>query len=278
MVRLFYLLIAFVVVLSGLVGGASPVMAAQPDCGVVEKRLGTCVGGTANDREVDLTGRIHRHRPGKGSSPGRPGTGTEGASAGRPLSDDELETLAEDLCLTSIGCDNRVSGTEGQPVEPEPGDDAVAVTIADLARFLPAVAGLHAEPDEWAVVGVPANFWVDVTPVTVAGELLGQPADVRFTPQAYRFDYGDGTVRTTAEAGRSWAALGQEELTATSTSHVYEGRGDLRAGVTVVWSAEYRFAVGPWTAVAGAVSGATPPRRVLVVVERTALTAVTTRG
>jgi hypothetical protein len=46
----------------------------------------------------------------------------------------------------------------------------------------------------------------------------------------------------------------------------------------VVWSAEYRFAGGPWTAVAGAVSGATPPQRVLVVVERTALTTVTTPG
>ena len=239
---------------------------------------GPSVRGSTDGTEVDVTGRLHRHRPGNGASPGRPATGTGGASSGRPLSDDELETLAEDLCLTSVGCDDRVSGTEGRPLDPEPGDEAVAVTIADLARFLPAVAGLHAEPDEWAVVGVPANFWVDVTPVTVVGELLGQPADVRFTPQAYRFDYGDGTVRTAAEAGRSWAALGQEELTATPTSHVYEDRGDLRATVTVVWSAEYRFADGPWTAVAGAVSGATPPQRVLVVVERTALTAVTTRG
>ena len=42
--------------------------------------------------------------------------------------------------------------------------------------------------------------------------------------------------------------------------------------MTVVYSAEYRFAGGPWIAVTGAVSGTTPPQRVLVVVERTALT------
>jgi hypothetical protein len=42
--------------------------------------------------------------------------------------------------------------------------------------------------------------------------------------------------------------------------------------VTVVYSAQYRVAGGPWVAVVGAVAGTTPPQRVLVVVERTALT------
>ena len=119
---------------------------------------------------------------------------------------------------------------------------------------------------------MPANFWVEATPATVAGELLGQAAEVRFTPQAYRFDYGDGASRSTATAGASWAALGQEELTKTPTSHVYRSRGDVQARVTVVYSAQYRVAGGPWIGVAGAVSGTAPPQRVLVVVERTALT------
>ncbi len=144
--------------------------------------------------------------------------------------------------------------------------------IDDVARFLPAVATMHAEPDGWAVVGVPANFWVDVKAMTVAGELLGEAAEVRFTPQAYQFAYGDGTTRTTTTPGASWADLGQEELTKTSTSRVYGARADRQATVTVIYSAEYRFAGGPWIGVAGAVSGTTPPHRVLVVVERTALT------
>lgn len=157
---------------------------------------------------------------------------------------------------------------------PEEGADVPArvVMIDDVARFLPAVATLRSEPDGWAVVGVPANFWVDVKAVTVAGELLGEEAEVRFTPEAYRFDYGDGTTRATATPGASWADLGQEELTKTATSHVYSDRAEREASVTVLYSAEYRFAGGPWIAVAGAVSGTTPPQRVLVVVERTALT------
>jgi hypothetical protein len=113
---------------------------------------------------------------------------------------------------------------------------------------------------------------VDVAAVTVDGSLLGETAQVRFTPRAYRFSYGDGATRTAATAGDSWARLGQQELTETPTSHIYTVRGDRRAAVTVVYSAEYRFAGGPWVAVAGAVSGTTPQQRVLVVVERTALT------
>jgi hypothetical protein len=159
------------------------------------------------------------------------------------------------------------------PADPAPGaEPAPVVTISDLARFLPVTAALHAEPDGWAVVGVPANFWADAAAATVPGELLDQPARVRFTPQAYRFDYGDGSSRTAATAGSSWAALGQEELTKTPTSHVYRARGSVRAQVTVVYSAQYRFAGGPWIGVVGAVIGTTPPQRVLVVVERTALT------
>jgi len=149
------------------------------------------------------------------------------------------------------------------------------VLPADLAAGaeLVATAGLHAEPDGWAVVGVPANFWVDVAPVTVSGPLLGGTAEVRFTPRAYRFDYGDGSVGTSGSPGASWAALGQDELTATSTGHIYRARGAVEAAVTVVYSAEYRFGGGAWIGVAGAVSGTTPPQRELVVVERTALTA-----
>jgi hypothetical protein len=194
------------------------------------------------------------------------------------LTDAELQALLDEICLGNGVCDvrdgallnPRVPVEPGEPAAPE--DQAAVVTIADLARFLPATAELHAEPNGWAVVGVPANLWVEVSAMTVSGALLDETAQVRFTPQAYRFDYGDGTSRSTSSPGASWSALGQEELTETPTGHVYTSRGDRSATVTVVYSAQYRFAAGPWTAVAGAVSGTTPPQRVLVVVERTALT------
>ena len=164
--------------------------------------------------------------------------------------------------------------TDDQTAKPAAkGAPARVVTIDDLARFLPATARLRSEPDGWAVTGVPANFWVDVAPVTVDGELLGGPAQVRFTPQLYRWDYGDGTSRTTGAGGSSWAALGQQELTFTATSHDYSTRGTVDPSVTVVYSAAYRVGGGDWQAVAGAVTGTTPPVRTLVVHEATALTA-----
>ena len=166
-------------------------------------------------------------------------------------------------------------GRTGDGPDPEPapeGAPARVVTIDDLARFLPADVELHAEPDGWAVVGVPANFWTRVQPVVVDGELLGEAAAVRFTPRLYRWDYGDGTSRTSATGGSSWADAGLEELAATPTSHVYRAEADVRAAVTVYWSAEYRFAGGPWIAVAGAVAGEAPTVELLVVRERTVLT------
>ncbi len=163
----------------------------------------------------------------------------------------------------------------GSTPEAPAADGAAArvITIEDVARFLPAAVALHAEPDGWAVIGVPANFWTVVRPVEVEAALLGEQASVRFTPQLYRWVYGDGSSRTTRSGGASWAGSGQEELTATPTSHVYRERAAADASVTVVWSAEYRFADGDWTPIAGAVADSSPAVRMLVVRERTVLTA-----
>ncbi|MGT2425207.1 hypothetical protein [Amnibacterium kyonggiense] len=200
---------------------------------------------------------------------------------GRVLTDDEVRTVVDAICFVDLDCSVRSAAALNPVLEPDgpvdPADDdegrpAAAITMSDLARFLPASAALHAEPEGWAVVGVPANFWVDVRAVTVRAALLGDSAEVRFTPQAYRFDYGDDATRTTGEPGASWSDLRQQELTATPTGHVYRTRGDVRAAATVVYSGEYRFADGPWTRVAGAVAAGTPPQRMLVVAERTALT------
>jgi hypothetical protein len=146
------------------------------------------------------------------------------------------------------------------------------VTAQDVAHFLAVAGTMHAEPDGWAVVGVPANYWIDVEPFTVDGVLLGEAAQVRFTPLAYVWDYGDGSGRTTATGGASWRALGQEELTATPTSHVYATTGSRTVRVTVAFAAEYRLGAGDWSAVVGEVTAAAPPVPVRVVVERTLLT------
>jgi hypothetical protein len=257
-----------------LLADAVPASAAQSPCSPSDQRAGICTSGSSDGSGVTVVGTIDREHHGSGQGIGGGGTGQR-----HTLTDAELLALLDELCVGDGHCDVRTGGALNPLLPPgTPGAAAAAgtapavITITDLARFLPANATLHAEPSGWAVVGVPANFWVDVTAVTVDGSLLGDTAQVRFTPRAYRFAYGDGATRTAGTAGASWATLGQAELTATLTSHVYRARGDRRASVTVVYSAEYRFAGGPWVAVAGAVSGTTPQQRVLVVVEKTALT------
>ena len=275
MVRRVNLLIsalAFVLFLVS-VSSASYAVNSITSCTALDRRLGICTSGTSDGTGVDVTGTIDQSDDGNGSS-----TGTGRGGSGHPLTDTEILALLNEACYGNGPCGlrNAVELNPRIPVEDgaagADGEAPAVVTIADLARFLPAAAALHAEPDGRAVVGVPANFWVDVSAVTVFGSLLGDTAQVRFTPQTYRFDYGDGSTRTSSMAGTSWAELGQDELTETPTGHTYDARGDRQAAVTVVYSAQYRFADGPWIGVAGAVSDTTPPQRVLVVVERTALT------
>lgn len=288
MVRRLDLLIRVVIATGVLIAlSSSPVASASPlICSTTELKLGRCTSGLTDGSAVELQGTAQSKTPGSPGRDGRRGSAElpdSNTTKRKPLTPAQVRAalVMEELCAGVTPCTQQAAFTWGQDevpddADPVPAGAAQVVAIDDVARFLPAAATLHAEPDGWAVVGVPANFWVDVTPVTVDGELLGEAAQVRFTPRGYRFEYGDGGTRTTASAGASWATLGQEELTETATSHLYDDRGDHRAVVTVFYSAEYRFAGGPWIAIDGAVAGQAPPVRELVVVERTVLTAPTT--
>jgi hypothetical protein len=272
MVRSVHLLIAAVVG-AGLLLHPIVAIADETDCPPIEQRAGLCTTGSSDGSGVVLSGTETGHQPGSGSTGGD-------SAAGRSLTPAEVLALLNELCAGNGTCgDQRGPGLlnalllPGPPGAPAAGGVAPqVVTAADVARFLPAVGVLHSEPAGWAAVGVPANFWADVHPATVAGTLLGGPAEVRFTPQLYRWVYGDGADRTTATPGSTWADLGQQELTPTATSHVFTARTTRQARVEVLYSAEYRVGAGPWLPVLGAVTGATPPMPMLVVTERTVLT------
>ncbi|HET8957642.1 MAG TPA: hypothetical protein VFM95_04225, partial [Microcella sp.] len=144
-------------------------------------------------------------------------------------------------------------------VNPVPGDAAddidaagpQVITLADIATFTPQSPVQYMQPDRWMVVGLPTNFHTDIAPHVVSGQLLGQPADVRFTPFAYAWNYGDGTAVTHPTPGATWQALGLNEFDPTPTSHVYEAEGTYTITLTVAYAAEYRYAGGPWTRIAG---------------------------
>lgn len=145
------------------------------------------------------------------------------------------------------------------------------VTAEDLRSFVPAVPTVTGEPLGLGVVGMPTNLVAAASVQLQSGPLLGYDVTVRFTPTGYRFDHGDGTTRTAATGGATWARLGVPDYTATPTSHVYGAPGSYRAGVRAVYSAAVNFGTGSWRPVTGAVTSATSFYDVRVVEVRTGL-------
>jgi hypothetical protein len=145
------------------------------------------------------------------------------------------------------------------------------VTLADLVSFVPARPSLAGEPAGIGVVGMPMNLVAEASGQDIPGRLLGYDVVVRFTPAGFRFSYGDGASRTSSTGGSSWAALGQADFTATSTSHAYAARGTYTAGVTALYSAAVNFGTGTWRPVAGYVEATTGGYGVRVVEVHTAL-------
>ena len=150
----------------------------------------------------------------------------------------------------------------GEPVpvcQPQtPCDPALVVRVTDLVSIDAQVSSQRMEPDGWVVVGLPANFMATAVEHTRSGMLLGFPADVRFTPAGFHWDYGDGTSVTTETGGASWAELGLPEFSETPTSHVFTEVGNPTITLDVLYTAEYRFAGSDWREVEGvlAVPGA----------------------
>jgi hypothetical protein len=104
------------------------------------------------------------------------------------------------------------------------------------------------------IVGLATNFYSIVGVEIENGQLLGQPASVRFTPISWHWTYGDGKSATRSTAGRTWAAQHIAEFDPTPTSHVYTAEGTYYIDLTITFRAEYRYAGGPWLPVIGTIA------------------------
>lgn len=236
------------------------------ECTRFDVQVGTCptVRAQATDAGVDLSAEV---------------TESDGQDITEGESDDPAPSTSvefvyrnandcgsTDAVAAQLICRNDISVTLGRTDLP-----FQEITMADLESFRPAAPRFTAEPNGWAIVGMPANFVADAAQQVVPGELLGEPAEVRFTPVAYTWSYGDGGSRTTAEPGASWEALGLEELTPTPTSHIYLERGTVSAALTVSYGAEYRFLGPDWIPVSGTLDVTGAPSPVVVVTASTML-------
>ncbi len=247
MVRLIILLVALGVASLG----AAPALAASFECGSASSALGCPnVSGKVTEQSVVVSGA--QSSPGTDSNAG-PGSGSPPAPAdgiGRglgPLQDGggvrydpvtcSIMTRNDPICLPD-----------------EPGESTPAITIRDLASFVPTPGRQQMQPDGWTVAGLDTNFYAITEQHVVAGTLLGRPAEVRFTPTAFHWDYGDGAVATKGTKGGTWAALGIDEFDPTPTSHVYERLDDYTISLSIAFAAEYRFDGSPWRAVVGEIT------------------------
>lgn len=150
-------------------------------------------------------------------------------------------------------CMDRVGELTCWSVTPPAEAGSAPVTLADIAHFRPEIGPHTMEPGGWAIQGLPANFVSAASVHAVDGELFGTPASMRFTPVAWRWDYGDGSTSTPHTGGSRWVDLGTPEFSPTATSHVFEHPGTYRVTLTVDFRAEYRVGTGAWTPIAGTV-------------------------
>ncbi|KAA9110892.1 PKD domain-containing protein [Microbacterium rhizomatis] len=144
------------------------------------------------------------------------------------------------------------------------------ITLADLVSFTPTPPTLTNEPAGYGITKRPTNFIATSTTQLIPGRLLDLDVTVRFTPTAYRYDYGDGTTQTTKTGGKPWADLHLTTWARTDTSHVYTERGTYPITVTTLYTADVNFGNG-WRPVTGNVEATTGNYTIRVLEAHTAL-------
>ena len=164
-----------------------------------------------------------------------------------------VDTVGESWCdLQRLPC---------VPWTPPPAEASATgpVTISDIATFRPQPASAAMQPNQWMIVGLATNFYGTASAHVVDGTLFGGTAQVRFTPIAYNWNYGDGNTATHDTAGTTWAKYKIAEFDPTPTSHSYDEPGNYTITMTVTYAAEYRVAGIGWRNVVGTLTIAAPP-------------------
>lgn len=233
---------AVAVAVAASIGIAVPAVAAG--CETNNQLITGCpnVSGEVGGGGATLTGNQ--------SNPGNPGgsgggSGGSGGSNGSAAPPEPCTEVLPGLCYGQG--QQRPGDTNGATPGIPP------ITLNDIAHFRPQPAIQRMQPDGWMIVGLDTNFYALIDRHIVSGQLLGSSAEVRFTPVAYRWRYGDGTAVRLLSKGATWQALGLAEFDPTPTSHIYRASGTYFIDLDVEYTAEYRFAGGAWVRLSGTI-------------------------
>ena len=254
LLRSFTFLIFFAVSISF----SEPALAAS-GCSLTSIQSGMCSGAQTSNNSVNVWART--------AIPG--GSSSVVAPAGRTTKTRPAVVtpvyFPSSLAFRCLGLVSPSPQCQRTPAAPAPAPVTYApITLSDLANFVPQAASLTSQPRGWTVVNLNTNFIAGASTHVVGGSLFGRSAEVRFTPHAYDWNYGDGSTQTTSVAGARWDALGLREFSPTSTSHVYGSEGSFTTSVSVRYGAEYRVGGGAWIPVSGEVSSSATTTVVIV--------------
>jgi hypothetical protein len=163
--------------------------------------------------------------------------------------------LGSSQCVNIVSGSCRGSSPAKNPVQAEVVAPLASPTpptsLSDLASFSPGGSSLVVEPGWWSLPRVPTNIYTQASVQTQPGQLLGWPIEVRFTPKAFNWSYGDGTQRLTLSPGGSW---GGAQFTSTATSHTYRAPGNYSVSLSVEYAVSYRFPGEAFIAIPGTIT------------------------
>lgn len=251
--------------LSGL-GGVVPVEA----CSQAGRTSGECLSITGSVDSTGATLGATQTTPGtSGTSGSTSGSGSStGATTPRPPwrpPPPRAPVLGSAQCSIIIAGSCRGQSPSKNPPRPVVSSQRQAPrapsTVQDVASFAPGAPGIVVEPGTWSLPRLTTNIFSTAREQTQPGELLGWPVEVRFTPRAYRWSYGDGASATHASPGSSWGAA---QFSPASTGHVYRAPGTYSISLQVDYAVAYRFDNGPFRPLSGTVSVTSGPARVQV--------------
>ncbi len=143
----------------------------------------------------------------------------------------------------AITCTGRKGGPAASPV----------LSAAQFRRLPIPAAAVSIQPDpatSSTLINIPTNLYTARRSPVLTTSILGQPVRVRASPISYRWDYGDGSSRTTADTGGPYPDL--------STGHTYARPGRYRISLTTTYTGEYSVAGGRWQPIDGTATVTSP--------------------